>query len=137
MTNEAILRVPIGLPIAFTCADATAITKGALLALTDPRTAILASSAAQAVAGIAFADKVANDTQTQIAVWRTGIFDMVCSGAVTLGAAVATPTTGSLNYISGAALGASQFILSGAALFGHALETGSDNERILVQLTLA
>ena len=51
----------------YTVADGTGIEKGALLALTDPRTAILASSAAQPLAGIAAREKIANDGRTRLA----------------------------------------------------------------------
>lgn len=136
MANEAQLRLRTTDPVPFTVADAVAITKGALLTLTDPRTAILATGAGTAIAGIAAADKVANDGQTELAVYTNGWFDITASGAIALGAPCCVGTTGSLNYVSGAAMGANQFFLSGAAICGHALETASDNEVFLMALNL-
>lgn len=135
MANEAILRLRLGYPLPFTVANATAITKGALCALTDPRTAILSSSVAQPIAGICAREKVASDGLTEGAFWRTGWFDMVASGAIGVGQAVTAASTGSLNYISGAAL-ISGGIASGAAIIGHALETASDNEVFLVAVQI-
>lgn len=136
MANEAILRLRYSDPRDFTVADGTAITKGAICALTDPLTAILASSVAQPVAGIAARDKVASDGRTRLALYRSGWFDIISSGAIPIGGPVTTASTGSLNYVSGAAPGATGNAVSGAAIFGHTLETASDNERVLVCLTL-
>jgi len=136
MVNEAVLRYSEGYSGAiqdFTVADGTAITKGALLALTDPRTAVLASSAAQPIAGIAARDKIASDGRTRLSVIRKGDFDMVASGAITVGSPVCSSTTGSLNYVMSAAGVAAA---SGAAILGYALETASDGETIQVRLNL-
>src|SRR3990167_1126848 len=133
MANEALLRLLTHEAVPFTVADGTAITKGALLALTDPRTAVLATTAGQAIAGIAAADKVASDGQTEIAVYTNGWFDVIASGAIVIGGPITHGTTGSLNYVSGAA---NTSVISGAAICGHTLETASDNESVLCQFNL-
>lgn len=126
MVQEAVLRDRLADPIDFTVADGTSITKGALLQLTDPRTASALTASTQKIAGIAARDKVASDGRTRLAVYRHGIFDMYCSGAVTLGAAVSGTDT---NAVKMSAPGGS---LSGAAILGHALETGTDGEVIQI-----
>lgn len=118
----------------FTVASGTAITKGSLMALTDPNTCILASSVCQPIAGIAAIDKDNNDYVTEISCWTNGIFDIVASGVITVGSPVTSSSTGSLNYVSGA-LGLS-LAASGAALIGYAMETAADNERIRVRVRL-
>ena len=133
MTNEAIKRYAESDIADYTVADGTGIEKGALLALTDARTAVLASSASQPIAGIAAREKIANDGRTKLAVCRRGDFDMVASGAITVGSPVVSATTGSLNYVMTAA-GLNG--ISGAQIIGYALETASDNETIQVRLNL-
>lgn len=133
MSNEAIIRDRLENAIDFTVADSTGIEKGALLALTDPRTAIAPTSAGQVLAGIAAREKVANDTRTRLGFYRRGVFDMVCSGAVTLGAPViASGDTNFPNTIKGL----TTTNASGASVLGHALETGSDAEVIQVYVNI-
>ena len=121
MANEAILRDRIDEPLNFTVSDSTAVVKGSLMKLTDPRTAIISSASADPIAGIAAHDKVASDGITSIGVFRRGIFDMVASGAVPVGSAV--QSAGVLNEVKVAALTS-----SGATIVGYALETASDVE---------
>jgi hypothetical protein len=75
--------------VAYTVADGFNISKGDILQILDPRTASFASTANLPVAGIAAADKEANDGSTQIPVWTYGIFDLKSSGsAITAGSLV-------------------------------------------------
>ena len=136
MAVEAALRYQIGNPIDFTVANGMAFEKGLILGLLDPMTASGASAAGVACAGIAAVEKVAGDGSTKLSVWRSGIFDIYVSGAITIGAPlmIDAATTISSNYLR-AASGADT--ASGAIIVGHALETGSAGEQILVQLTLA
>jgi hypothetical protein len=90
MANEAVLVLKYEEPIDFIVADGTGITKGAILKLTDPRTASLSAGASDYVAGIAARDKVASDGRTRLATFRRGIFRIKLSGAVTAGQAVVT-----------------------------------------------
>lgn len=126
MTNEAILRDRLENPIDFTVSDSTGIEKGAILKLTDARTAIIATGASDRLAGIAAREKIASDGRTQLAVYRRGIFDCVASGAITVGDAVASAGTPS-NTVKTAAVTA-----SGSCILGYALETASDAETIQV-----
>lgn len=126
MANEAVLRDRLENPIDFTVADGTGIEKGALLKLTDPRTAIITSANNDKIAGIAAREKIASDGRTQLAVYRKGIFDMVASGAIAIGEAVVSAGTPA-NMVRAAGPTA-----SGACIIGHALETASDTETIQI-----
>jgi len=129
--NEANLRDRLADPVDFTVADGTQILKGTLLKLTDPRTAIKSSGAADMLAGIAARDKIANDGRTQLAVYRRGIFDMVASGAITVGFPVMS--AGVTNMVK---LASPDGSISGAAILGIALETASDQEAIQVAVNV-
>ena len=130
MTNEAILRVQTSLPINFTCADGTGIEKGAILALSDPMTAATAAAAIGKVAGICAAEKIANNGQTMVSVYREGIFDMVASGAIVAGEGVENSSDATYpNTVHAHAVNS-----SGACFMGTALETATDGERILIDL---
>ena len=91
MANEAvIIELQEGAhPVRFTCADGTAIPKGTLLKLSDPRTVAATSASNDYFAGIAATEKVASDGQTSIGVWVPGqnnIFDLyVANSTVTAG----------------------------------------------------
>ena len=84
MTNEAVLIVELECPIGFTCADGTGIEKGAILMLSDPMTAALATGDEDFIAGIAAEEKIANDGKTKISVYRSGIFRVLAGAAVTM-----------------------------------------------------
>ena len=90
MADEAIQRVRFSDPVDFTCADATAIPKGTLLAVNDARVAI-AAGANTNVIGVCARDKIANDGRTQVAVFMDGIFDFTATNAgITIGTAFAS-----------------------------------------------
>jgi len=125
MANEASLRDRIDHPIDFTVADGTGIEKGALLKMSDPRTAATHTAAQDILAGIAAREKVASDGRTRLAVFRRGIFDMVASGAIIVGEAVVSDA--SINHVKAAPTGS-----SGATILGHALENGSTGETIQI-----
>lgn len=129
MAWEASMREFLENPMDFTVADGTAITKGTILKMTDPRTAIIVSAAGDTIAGIAARDKVANDGRTRLAVYRRGIFDMYASGAITVGMPVAASATP--NFVAQAGV-----TVSGAGVIGHALETASDGELIQVYVNV-
>lgn len=79
MTNEATIIVLLGNggdPVEFTCADNTTIEKGTLLELTDPMTVKKISAVDKPFAGIAAAEKVADDGATTISVYTNGIFGL-------------------------------------------------------------
>lgn len=136
MANEAI-KVELygsnydGTPRRYTVANGTAISKGTLLKLTDPRTAAAADATSTAVniccAGIAAMDKEASDGSTSISAWTNGIFECVASGAIPVGAAI-TFITG--NYVALAHNG------SGAIIAGYSLETAANAELVNVRIAL-
>ena len=88
MANEAVIIELLGNkgdPIRYTVTDGATIEKGTIMELTDPRTVIKISGANKPIAGIAAAEKVANDGATTIAVYTNGIFDLtVGSGKTTV-----------------------------------------------------
>tara|TARA_R100001530_G_scaffold121179_3_gene88577 strand:+ start:215 stop:631 length:417 start_codon:yes stop_codon:yes gene_type:complete len=126
MANEATLIHELELPIPFTCANATGIAKGALLKLTDPMTVALADGAADVIAGIAGAEKIASDGITKIPVYMRGIFKMLSDGTVAVGAGVMADGTNPNEFITATAAA------DAAAVFGIALETVADGETGMV-----
>lgn len=126
MANEATLVFELEPPIPFTCADGTGIEKGTLLKLTDPMTVALADGAADVIAGIAAAEKIANDGNTKIPVYLRGVFKMLSDGTVAIGAGVMADGTNPNEYITATAAA------DAAAIFGIALETVADGETGLV-----
>lgn len=119
-----------GDPVRYTVANGTGIEKGTLLKLTDPRTAIANSGNNDDLAGIAAAEKVANDGSTSLAVYTNGIFDMKASGAITVGQPVRSSSTA--NHVAVAL----NDTASGAKVLGYALETATDGEVIAVRVKL-
>ena len=129
MANEAVIKEGGYDSYNFIVADGTGIEKGALLKITDPRTAALSDGTADVIAGIAAREKIANDGVTRLAVIRNNcIADMVASGAVTVGDNVIAATTNSENEIK-TAVGT---VASGSKVIGQALETATDGETIEV-----
>ena len=128
--------------MSFTVADATQISKGVLLKLTDPRTASLMTNTESAAgqprflpsAGISASEKKASDGSTRLGAYRKGVFDMVCSGAVAIGAQVAGIVDGYV-FMLGSAIASGSYV-SGAIFLGTALEEGSDAERINIAVDL-
>ena len=59
-----------------------------LLKLSDPRTASQNDTLGAPSAGIASMQKSATDQSTSISVYTQGVFDMICSGAITVGVPV-------------------------------------------------
>lgn len=129
MADEATLFIETNHPIDFTVANATAITKGALLAMTDPFTAVAATVTNQDVAGIAAADKIASDGVTKLAVYRDGIFRVTGSGNITVGDPLGL-VIGSNRVVS--QIGELQ--LSGSVTLGTALETSTDGQTLYMEL---
>lgn len=134
MANEAIILDLLhakGNPVRYTIDDAYAVEKGALMTLLDARTVSGsgATSLGPSVAGVAAAEKVANDGATTLAVYTEGIFDLVVSatGAVAVGQYV---TISGVNVIDTGVYPQ----LSGGSILGKALEAGSAGERIAVKL---
>lgn len=126
MAGEAILLYETELPIPFVCANTTGIEKGALLELADFMVVTTSNGDADICAGIATEEKITLDGKTTIPVYMGGIFDMLCSGTITVGQAIQSGVaTGGANAVMVAAAGS-----VGMKVIGFALETGTNGERI-------
>lgn len=133
MTNEAVPielygELEAGQQRRYVCADTPKISKGTLLALSDPRTAATSTGNADVCAGIASMDKEADDGTLSISAWTNGVFDMIASGTIVIGAPLKTAGAG--NYVAAAG------DASGAAVIGYALEAGTDEEVINCRISL-
>jgi Uncharacterized conserved protein (DUF2190) len=120
MANEAVLVDLLDKPLDFTVTDGTAVTKGSLMKMTTPRTAIISSASGDVVAGIAARDKIASDGRTRLAIYRRGVFRIFASGAIVAGQAV--QSAGVVNKVKTAAATS-----SGATIVGYALMDIADN----------
>ena len=127
MADETTLMVETNLPVMFKCADGTGIAKGAILKLTESMTAIITSAQGDMVAGIAAAEKIANDGKVTIPVYMEGIFKGIGGATVAIGAALMMDATSNrLETAAGK---------SGAAIVGYALEAPSaDGQTFLFRL---
>ena len=127
MANEAALIFETAPPIPFTVANGVGIEKGAILSLKDLMTASGTVIVGDLVAGIAAKEKIASDGNTELAVYRGGIFKVYLSGACIAGDALTTTNTA--NYVR-----ICETTLSGSRIIGTALETGAEDETILMEL---
>lgn len=131
MANEAVIIELLGNagdPISYTCDATTAITKGTILKITDPRTAVATTGVDEPIAGIAAHDKTATDGKTSISVYTNGIFDAVnATGAATCGALQAP--NGANTFTNADA----NDLLQGS-IVGQALETGGTPETIAIRV---
>lgn len=129
MANEAVIVELLGNqgnPVSFTVADGNTIEKGTLLELSDPRTAAANDGSGDVFAGIAAAEKVANDGSTNLAAYTYGIFDLKDSGSgITVGQLVSTGGANTIKTATEAEIAAGKAI-------GKALETAEANEVIEV-----
>ena len=132
MANEAIKRYDEssghgGVIQDYNC-GAGAIEKGTLLSLQDGRTCSGTVAIGVALAGIAAREKVAGDGRTRLAVYKKGYFDMIASGAITVGDPVVA--AGHDNYVKEAG------VQSGSAILGYAEETSEADEVIIIRVDL-
>lgn len=129
MTQEAVLAFEMSSPIPFNCADGVGIEKGAVLMLSDPMTATLASGDGDAVAGIAAEEKIANDGKVKIGVYVDGVFKGTAGATgVTAGKGIMTYNgTGDDNDIVVIAAGEDDCM-------GYSFETAANNETFLFRL---
>ncbi|NHZ84436.1 MAG: DUF2190 family protein [Planctomycetia bacterium] len=123
MALECSLITELELPVAFTCADATAIEKGAILEISDPMTVTTTNGDSDKIIGIAAEEKIASDGKVKIGVYLRGIFKgFAGAGGVTVGRAIRTDTaTGEANELVVAAA-------NEEGIVGTALETATDTE---------
>lgn len=132
MANEATLVFEEELPVRFKVADGTGIEKGALLKMADAFTASSADGTNDILAGIASQEKIASNGQVAEGVYQKGIFKLTASGAITVGDPVGAIATWT-NYV------ASQkdtLTLSGLRTLGHALETVTNGQTVLVKVNV-
>lgn len=128
MANEAVIIELIGNggdPIRVTVADGVGIAKGALMKLTDPRTAEAHGAAADVpIIGIAAAEKVANDGSTTLAVYTRGIFDIYTAAAGTYAVGVEVACSATANMVTPA--DANDFLQNSTV--GMGLEAAANDE---------
>lgn len=128
MANEATLVQQLeDRLLELTVADGTGIEKGTILQLTDATTGSASSADGEFFGGIAAVEKVANDGQLRIPVWRRGVFDMKLTNA--------TVAAGEPVKIAGAnlvALADDDTIANAGEVVGIALQDGAANEVIEV-----
>ena len=122
----------------YTVAAGTSISEGALLDLTDPRTAITtANEVATGIAppaGVAAMDKDGTDGSTSISAYTNCMIEVACCGAIVIGHQV---TAIKDNYV--AQLGGANQPISTSSLarvLGRAEETGDDDEVINVRVLI-
>lgn len=115
-----------GNPRRYTIADGTSVSKGTLLALTDPRTVTAADATSTAIAGVASEEHIANDGVTTISAWTDGIFNATSSGAVTVGGGIVAAES---NKVISGAVGVYGYI-------GYVLETFTNGQTKQVRLLL-
>ena len=129
MADELILMVETELPVMFKCDDTNALAKGALLELTESMTVVIVSGTTKMIAGVAAAEKIANDGVTMIPVYMGGIFKAVAGAAVAIGAPLMSDAT--VNQVE------TQTTSTGAAGLGYALEAPSGiNQTFLMRLQI-
>lgn len=121
MALEATLLVETEKPVSFPCANGGSIPKGSFLKIADANTVSIAGTDDDACVGIAAEEKIANDGNTQIAVYMRGIFKCTAGAAgVTAGDWVSMDSsTGDDNEV--ATIGAAE-----VHAIGMALETATD-----------
>lgn len=126
MTNETTLLIETDLPIPFVCADGTGIEKGAICKMADLMTASLSSAKEDICAGIASEEKIADDGNVTIGIYRGGIFRATASGNITVGDGLITSCL-STNLLETAGTAVEDIV-------GVALETATDGETFRFEL---
>ena len=121
----------------YTVASGTSISEGALLDLTDPRTAITASNEVignKPAAGVAAMDKDGTDASTSISAYTNCMIEVACCGAVVLGHNVMAVKDNFVQAVT--KVGIAPTSISMATILGRAMETGTDNEVINVRVLI-
>lgn len=128
MANEAICIIAPTKFHRYTVADAAAIPKGALLAMSDPNTAALTSADNDIFAGIAWEEKVASDGVVSITAALDGVWALTATAAgITVGQQV---TIGGANTIKVY----TTLDDEKGYVVGRALESTAGSETIMVRL---
>lgn len=136
MAREAILRdtKPL-ISRRYTCATSTGITKGTFLKFADPFTASASTGTGDVFCGFAHADvnkstDTSFNTETNVTADKGAVYELVASGAITVGHYVKTAAPG--NYVMECTAADMQSSL--AIFVGIALETASDGETINIEV---
>lgn len=136
MANEAILRDTKPLVSRrYTCATSTGIAKGTYLKVADAFTASASTGTGDIFCGFAHADvnkstDTSFNTETSVTADSGGVYELVASGAITVGKFVKTAAPGNYVMVCSDADITSSF----ARIVGIALETASDRETINVSV---
>ena len=85
-----LLGEPRGIPIRMTIGNATAVPKGTLMYVTDPRTVAATGAITNGFIGIAAEEHVASVGVTNMTVYTKGIFSIEAGAAIAVGARVGT-----------------------------------------------
>lgn len=118
------LMIELMPPVPFTCADGTGIEKGTLLKITDANTVAASAGDADVIAGVAAAEKIANDGNTTIPVYIMGMFKATAGGNVTVGQSLMSySSSGDANDLIDSTAAA-----VGSKSCGIAYETATDGE---------
>jgi hypothetical protein len=125
MANEHTLVYELEKPVSCQCADNVGIEKGTLLMIDDLNT-VLAATEDEYIEGVAAQEKVANDGQTQIAVYKRGIFKATLAGSITTGQALAASGGNEVKVATAANVG--------AKTLGIAKEDATTGQTILYEL---
>jgi hypothetical protein len=128
MVNEAILIYETAFPLNFTCNAVTGVEKGAIMKLTDPMTAVIASGENDAVAGICSGEKITSDGITKLGIYREGVFKVTLSGSCTVGDSLI------IAYVNQVKSALNATSVSGSNIIGTALETATTGQTILMEL---
>lgn len=127
MANEAVLIFETGHPINMIAANSVAIEKGSLLVLDDPFTCSGSQTLNGVPAGIAAVEKIASDGNTNLAVYREGIFKVTVSGSCTAGDAMVLSETD--NMVAAATT-------SGSNVIGIVMEDATTAQTALMELKI-
>ena len=122
-----------GQPRRYTIADNASVSKGTLLALSDPRTAAASNGTSLIFAGVAAESHSPNIGVTTITAWTQGVFEAATSLALGCGTPITGNTTkaNDLNFVTPASV-----LMSGASVIGYSLETAAAGDVINVRLNL-
>ena len=86
MANEWKIVRETSVPIPFTIGNATPLEKGTAVYITDPNTVAATAADGNPFIGVVATEKIANDGNTKVDVWTSGVFIVTDSGAgVTVG----------------------------------------------------
>ena len=132
MALEWVLLTELEPPVSFTCSESVAIPKGSLLELNDPMTVTINNGDSDDIIGVAAEEKIANDGNTQIAVYLRGIFKCTAGTNINKGNLLMNNAgSGAVNEVIPANAAADN-----AEGFGIALESVSDAQTLKVLLNV-